>query len=81
MPLHAGRLVDALTAGQSAGPASLEGFVMMTGRGLVVVVLHHLAWWRVVPLTLGIMSDVVRKRSTACGAFSSGTPTVLRAPR
>lgn len=71
VPLYAGRLIDALTAGKSEAPAALEAFVVMAGLGLVMVVLRHLAWWGVVPLTLGIMSDVVREAFQRVQRFSS----------
>lgn len=60
LPLYAGRLIDALTAGKSEAPAALEAFIMMAGLGLVMVLLRHLAWWGVVPLTLGMMSVRLR---------------------
>ncbi|SCW96140.1 ABC transporter ATP-binding protein [Ancylobacter rudongensis] len=71
VPLYAGRLIDALTAGKSEAPAALEAFVMMAGLGLVMVLLRHLAWWGVVPLTLGMMSDVVREAFHRVQRFSS----------
>jgi ATP-binding cassette subfamily B protein len=71
VPLYAGRLIDALTAGKSAAPAALDAFLMMAGLGLVMVVLRHLAWWAVVPLTIGIMSDVVREAFHRVQRFSS----------
>ncbi|MGA0564270.1 ABC transporter ATP-binding protein [Ancylobacter sp. VNQ12] len=71
VPLYAGRLIDALTAGKSEAPAALDAFVMMAGLGLVMVVLRHLAWWGVVPLTLAIMSDVVREAFHRVQRFSS----------
>ncbi|QTL05620.1 ABC transporter ATP-binding protein [Aquabacter sp. L1I39] len=71
VPLFAGRLIDALTQGRDAAPAALEAFLMMAGLGLVMVVLRHLAWWGVVPLTLGIMADVVREAFHRVQRFSS----------
>ena len=71
VPLFAGRLIDALTQGREAAPAALEAFLMMAGLGLVMVVLRHLAWWGVVPLTLGIMADVVREAFHRVQRFSS----------
>ena len=60
VPLFAGRLVDALARGPSAGGEALAAFAAMTALGLVTLALRHLAWWGVVPLTLGIMRDVVQ---------------------
>jgi ATP-binding cassette subfamily B protein len=60
VPLFAGRLVDALAGGPSAVGTALDAFVMMAALGLAMVGLRHLAWWGVVPLTLGIMSNVAR---------------------
>lgn len=71
VPLFAGRLIDALTQGREAAPAALEAFLMMAGLGLVMVVLRHLAWWGVVPLTLSIMADVVREAFHRVQRFSS----------
>ena len=71
VPLFAGRLIDALTQGREAAPAALEAFLMMAGLGLAMVVLRHLAWWGVVPLTLGIMADVVRDAFHRVQRFSS----------
>lgn len=63
VPLFAGRLVDALGAGPAAIDDAIIALVTMAALGLAMVGLRHLAWWGVVPLTLGIMSDV------AMGAF------------
>ncbi|MDR6951665.1 ATP-binding cassette subfamily B protein [Ancylobacter sp. 3268] len=71
VPLFAGRLVDALTAGPAEAAAALEAFLVMAGLGLGMVVLRHLAWWGVVPLTLDIMADVVRETFHRVQRFSS----------
>ncbi|CAA0093517.1 Putative multidrug export ATP-binding/permease protein [Starkeya nomas] len=71
VPLYAGRLIDALTAGSGAAPVALEAFLIMAGLGLAMVVLRHLAWWAVVPLTLDIMADVVRDSFRRVQRFSS----------
>ncbi|HSI40689.1 MAG TPA: ABC transporter ATP-binding protein [Xanthobacteraceae bacterium] len=71
VPLYAGRLIDALTAGRPQAPAALEAFAIMAGLGLAMVVLRHFAWWGVVPLTLGMMSDVVREAFHRVQRFSS----------
>ncbi len=36
----------------------LDAFLVMAGLGLAMVVLRHLAWWSVVPLTLGMMRNI-----------------------
>ncbi|WP_188611778.1 ABC transporter ATP-binding protein [Chelatococcus reniformis] len=71
VPLFAGRLVDALTAGRHEANAAVSAFLAMTGLGLSMVVLRHLAWWGVVPLTLDIMADVVREAFHRVQRFSS----------
>ena len=58
VPLFAGRLVDALGRGPAAFEAAVTALLAMAALGLAMVGLRHLAWWGVVPLTLGIMSDV-----------------------
>ena len=63
VPVFAGRLVDALTQGRAAAEVALRAFIAMMSLGLTMVVLRHLAWWAVVPLTLRIM------RNVAQGAF------------
>jgi ATP-binding cassette subfamily B protein len=63
VPVYAGRLVDALAEGRGAAAVAFDAFVMMMVLGLIMVVLRHLAWWGVVPLTLSIM------RKVAQGAF------------
>jgi len=63
VPLYAGRLVDALGQGAAGREAALAAFAGIVLLGLVMVALRHLAWWGVIPLTLGIMRDV------AAGAF------------
>jgi len=71
VPLFAGHLIDALAAGPSAIDAALRAFVMMAALGLAMVGLRHLAWWGIVPLTLGIMSDVARGAFERVQRFST----------
>ena len=75
LPLFAGRLVDALAhAGadrNAALHAALTAFAAMAGLGAVMVVLRHLAWWTVVPLTLGMMSNVAQDGFRRIQRFSS----------
>ena len=71
VPLFAGRLVDALAGGPgNVGPA-IEAFAAMAALGLVMVGLRHLAWWGVVPLTLGVMSDVAQDTFRRVQRFST----------
>jgi len=52
VPIFAGHLVDALEQGPSAIRASLGAFGAMAALGLLMVLLRHLAWGGMVPLTL-----------------------------
>ncbi len=58
VPVFAGRLIDAVTSG--AADAALAAFLTMVALGLGLVLLRHLAWWGIVPLTLNLMSSVAR---------------------
>ncbi len=62
MPLFAGRLVDALALlpddRETARDAAVGAFAAMVRLGAGMVVLRHLAWSGVIPLTLRIMADV-----------------------
>ncbi|TWA76905.1 ATP-binding cassette subfamily B protein [Azospirillum brasilense] len=62
MPLFAGRLVDALALlpddRATARDAAVGAFAAMVGLGAGMVVLRHIAWSAVIPLTLRIMADV-----------------------
>jgi ATP-binding cassette, subfamily B, bacterial len=71
VPLFAGRLVDALTRGPSAGGEALAAFAAMVALGFAMLVLRHLAWWGVVPLTLGIMSSVAQDAFHRVQRFST----------
>ncbi|MGK6318390.1 ABC transporter ATP-binding protein [Sphingomonas sp. DT-204] len=57
VPLFAGRLTDALASGAAGRFAALDAFAAMVALGLATVVLRHLAWSAVTPLTLGVMRD------------------------
>ncbi|WP_375273586.1 ABC transporter ATP-binding protein [Methylorubrum thiocyanatum] len=73
LPLYAGRLVDALAGGERE--AALEGampaFLAMTLLSLATVVLRHVAWSLVVPLTLGTMSDIASRSFARVQRFST----------
>ncbi|HEU6442159.1 MAG TPA: ABC transporter ATP-binding protein, partial [Microvirga sp.] len=64
MPVFAGRLVDALAASggnrEDALNAALAAFAIMTGLGLVTIVMRHLSFYGIVELTLRIMGRVAR---------------------
>ena len=61
LPVFAGRLVDAVALGRDAEPDALRAFASMATLGVALVVLRHLAWWGVVPLTLHMMRDIARE--------------------
>ncbi|CEJ14138.1 Putative multidrug export ATP-binding/permease protein [bacterium YEK0313] len=64
LPLFAGRLIDALSnmaqGREAARDAALTAFLAMVGLGAAFVVLRHIAWMWVIPLTLRIMSRLVQ---------------------
>jgi len=60
VPLFAGRMVDALTRGPAAIEDAASAFGAMVALGLAMVVLRFFAFWGIVPLTLGIMRDIVQ---------------------
>jgi ATP-binding cassette, subfamily B, bacterial len=71
VPVFAGRLVDALAQGRSAADTAVSAFLAMAGLGLAMVGLRHLAWWGVVPLTLGMMSTIARDAFHRVQRFST----------
>ena len=71
VPVYAGRLVDALAQGRDAADVALHAFLVMMLLGLVMVALRHLAWWGVVPLTLGIMRKVAQDAFHRVQRFST----------
>ena len=58
VPVYAGRLVDALAQGREFAHVALDSFLIMMALGLAMVLLRHLAWWSIVPFTLGMMRNV-----------------------
>ena len=58
VPVFAGHLVDALGRGPAAVDVALSSFGAMAALGLLMIGLRHLAWSGVVPLTLGMMSNI-----------------------
>jgi len=71
VPLFTGRLVDALASGPASTQLAIEAFAAMVALGLAMIVLRHLAWWGIVPLTLGIMSDVAQDTFHRVQRFST----------
>ncbi|PSJ43219.1 ABC transporter ATP-binding protein [Allosphingosinicella deserti] len=63
VPLFAGRMIDALGSGPDGADAAWVTFGTIAALGVIMVVLRHLAWWGVVPLTQSNM------RETAADAF------------
>ncbi len=75
MPVFAGRLVDALAVGGSdregALHAALMAFAFMTGLGVVMIVMRHLAFYGIVELTLRIMARVAQDAFARVQRFST----------
>lgn len=86
VPLYAGRMIDAVGSGASA--AAWRAFAAITLLGGAMVVLRHLGWWTITPLTLGMMRDVtqeafalVQRLSTDWHANAFSGSTVRRITR
>ena len=73
LPLYAGRLVDALSGSErgAALDAAWPAFLAMTGLGLATVLLRHVAWSLVVPLSLHTMSAILRNVLARVQRFST----------
>jgi ATP-binding cassette, subfamily B, bacterial len=79
IPLFAGRLVDAisqssldpLTARPVVADGALQAFMAMAALGLAMIILRHLAWWGVVPLTLSIMTRIAHDAFHRVQRFST----------
>jgi ATP-binding cassette subfamily B protein len=71
VPVYAGRLVDALAQGREFADVALHSFLVMAGLGLTMVLLRHLAWWSVVPLTLSMMRKVSQNAFHRVQRFST----------
>jgi ATP-binding cassette subfamily B protein len=69
VPLYAGRMIDAVGAGD-AGAAWLA-FGVITVLGAAMVVFRHLGWWAITPLTLGMMRDVTQEAFARVQRLSS----------
>lgn len=75
MPVFAGQLVDAVTVGaaerDAALHAALVAFALMTGLGLVTIVMRHLAFYGIVELTLRVMNRVAQDAFARVQRFST----------
>ncbi|MFK0299546.1 ABC transporter ATP-binding protein [Brevundimonas sp. NPDC090276] len=85
-PLFAGRIIDAVGAGDVAGAWRAFGFIAVLGSAMVV--LRHLGWWAITPLTLNMMRAVtqegfarVQRLSTDWHANAFSGSTVRRITR
>ena len=75
IPLYSGRLVDALLlAGEAREVAlarALEAFAVMAALGAGMVVLRHWSWMGVIPLSLGMMTDIASETFARVQRFST----------
>ncbi|WP_285295400.1 ABC transporter ATP-binding protein [Aureimonas altamirensis] len=73
MPVFAGRLVDAIASSGAGGglDTALHALAAMAVLGLAYVVLRHIAWAAVVPMTLRIMERVSRGGFAQVQRFSA----------
>src|SRR3954469_9863738 len=75
MPFFAGKLVDALTLvstdRETAKHAALAAFGAMVGLGAGMVVLRHLGWSGIIPLTLRMMGDISQDAFRRVQRFST----------
>src|SRR5918995_5571212 len=75
MPVFAGQLVDAIAAGgdnrEAALHAALMAFAFMTGLGLLMIVMRHLAFYGIVELTLRVMGRVAQDAFARVQRFST----------
>ena len=85
-PLYAGRIIDAVGSGDVAG--AWRAFAVIAALGGAMVVLRHLGWWAITPLTLKMMRDVtqegfarVQRLSTDWHANAFSGSTVRRITR
>ncbi len=75
IPYFSGRLVDALLLTEQtreiALSRALEAFAIMVTLGTVMVGFRHWAWLGVIPLSLGMMSDVAQETFARVQRFST----------
>ena len=75
IPLYAGHLIDALASAaadrEAALDAAIRALAAMTGLGVLMLVLRHIAWTGIIPFTLRIMSAVGHDAFHRVQRFSS----------
>jgi ATP-binding cassette subfamily B protein len=86
VPLYAGRMIDAVSNGDTG--AAWWAFAAIAMLGGAMVVMRHLGWWAITPLTLNMMRDVtqeafarVQRLSTDWHANAFSGSTVRRITR
>lgn len=86
VPLYAGRMIDAVGGGDTV--MAWRAFAAIAALGGAMVVLRHLGWWAITPLTLNVMRDVtqeafarVQRLSTDWHANAFSGSTVRRITR
>lgn len=75
IPFFSGRLVDALLltdqARDIALSRALEAFAVMVALGTAMVALRHFGWLGVIPLSLGMMTDIAQETFARVQRFST----------
>jgi ATP-binding cassette subfamily B protein len=75
IPFFSGRLVDALLLAEQAREAALaralEAFAVMVALGAGMVALRHWGWMGVIPLSLGMMTDIAQETFARVQRFST----------
>ena len=75
IPYFSGRLVDALlltdVSRDVAMTRALEALAVMVGLGAAMVGLRHFGWMGVIPLSLGMMSDIAQETFARVQRFST----------
>ncbi|WP_454886548.1 ABC transporter ATP-binding protein [Sphingomonas oryzagri] len=71
VPLFVGHLVDALGRGAAGHNAAFDAFAAIIALGAAMVVLRHLSWWAIVPLSLRIMRDIANEAFQRVQRFST----------
>ncbi|MDR6146548.1 ATP-binding cassette subfamily B protein [Sphingomonas sp. SORGH_AS870] len=86
VPLYAGHMIDAVGHGDAG--LAWRAFAVIAMLGGAMVVLRHLGWWTITPLTLNMMRDVtqeafarVQRLSTDWHANAFSGSTVRRITR
>jgi ATP-binding cassette subfamily B protein len=71
VPLFVGHLVDALGRGAAGHGGAFDAFLAIVALGAAMVVLRHLSWWAIVPLSLRIMRDIANEAFQRVQRFST----------